>query len=155
MAVCIVLRVLRDTSERARALVHTRTPERVHKCAARAHRMLRVPHRRLRDFPLRVRVHNDVSGPRERNFGKSRRWLTISKAPTTGRQATRRAFRRKFRRKFSPVNPRFTWRTYVATLTRLPSRAPSRRRRRPRTGLCASRNACWRVDRHRGLIGGL
>jgi len=67
MAVCIVLRIPRraHASARARASVYAPWPPDA-ACAP-------SPRRRLRDFPLRVRVHNDVSGLRERNFGKSRR----------------------------------------------------------------------------------
>lgn len=48
------------------------------------------PLRRLRDFPLRVRVHNDVSGLRERNFGKSRRWRYQKHRQPTGRRASQK-----------------------------------------------------------------
>jgi len=54
------------------------------------------PLRRLRDFPLRVRVHNDVSGLRERNFGKSRRWRYQKHRQSTGRRASQKIPREIF-----------------------------------------------------------
>lgn len=54
------------------------------------------PLRRLRDFPLRVRVHNDVSGLRERNFGKSRRRQYQKHRQPTGRRASQKIPREIF-----------------------------------------------------------
>lgn len=48
------------------------------------------PLRRLRDFPLRVRVHSDVSGLRKRNFGKSRRWRYQKHRQPSGRRASQK-----------------------------------------------------------------
>lgn len=67
MAVYIVLRIFRRArAHNARTYAHACTPWAPD--AARAPSGVC-----LRDFPLRVRVHSDVSGLRERNFGKSRR----------------------------------------------------------------------------------
>lgn len=68
---------------------YTQTRERAHVCTLGTG-CCACPLRRLRDFPLRVRVHNDVSGLRERNFGKSRRWRYQKHRQLTGRRASQK-----------------------------------------------------------------